>query len=420
MVFFCEKNHPYTKFLTDSTLEENTVKRRTFYRNLLLAAVAAPSVPVLGEPLIAQAASQTDQSATPPAPCHRSLTEYKLPPAMETHEIIKMPDSPLILISQQSNSHLVKLWLDPMTEQTIGVKAFLLGSTDSMLHGLRVSRWYPGKIWATLEASNKLLLVDPGSSGLAIPPKIIRTIDIPDGGKGPHYVEEYGEFLWVTLKESYHVLAINHTDPTSYSLYQALPHPIFVARHPISDEFYVSEDVSSKLLRINFATQTTSQIAIPPAHGQQPVGLVAGPTGIWFVLLGTAQQGTGTFGRINAQGEITWFRLTLPEGRNAGLLHIAFDPPGTQGEPHAWLLGSSIISPNVFDMIVRVTFDPAYTQLKSEEIAVLPTQLCKAHRLLPLPHSVLATELSTSTVAQLRTMSDCRWMPSSIIDPGPG
>jgi len=389
------------------------VNRRTFYRNLLLAAVAAPSVAMLGEPLTAQAAAQCAQSATPPVPCHRSLIEYQLPPAEETHEIIKMPGSPLALISQQSNSHLVKLWFDPITEQIKGIKAFPLGPTDALLHGLAVSRRYPGKIWATHEGGNRLLLVDPGNGGLTIPPKILRTIDIPDGGKGPHYVEEFGELLWVSLKESNQVLAINHTDPTRYWLYQALPQPIFVARHPFSGEFYASEDVSSKLLRINFATQTTSQIAIPSTHGQRPVGLIAGPAGIWFVLLGTAQQGTGMFGRIDERGGITWFRLTSPEGRNAGLLHIAFDPPGTQSEPHAWLLGSSIISPNVFDLIVRVTFDPTYTQLKSEEIAVLPTQFCKAHRLLPLPHSVLATELTSSTVAQLFTTSDCHWKQPS-------
>jgi virginiamycin B lyase len=384
------------------------VKRRTFYRNLLLAALAAPSIPMLEEPLTVLAAAQSTQSIPLSGPCQRSLTEYVLPPAEQTHEVIKMPGSPLILISQQSPSQLTKLWLDPTSEQITGIKAFPIGSAEAMLHGLAVSHLYPGKIWATLEAANKLLLIDPGNNGLNVPPRILRTIDIPGGGNGPHYVGEYGEYLWVTLKESYQVLTISITNPTRYRLYQGLPHPIFIARHPISGDFYASEDVSSKLLHINVATQTTSQIPIPPARGQQPVGLVAGPAGIWVVLLGTAQQGTGTFGRINTQGEFTWFRLTSSEGRNAGLLHIAFDTSSTSSEPHAWLLGSSIGSPKVFDLIARVTFDATYTQLKSEEIAVLPTQYSEAHRLLPLPHSILATELASATVAQLR-MPACSW-----------
>lgn len=297
-----------------------------------------------------------------------------------------MPNKPLVLVSQMSNSNLVKLRLDPSTEEVTGVRAFQLGPKDAMLHGLTVSTRYPGKIWATHEAGNKLLLVDPGADRFATPPKIVRTIDIPGGGQGPHYVGEYGDLLWVSLKGSDQVLAINHTDPQRYRLYEAGPHPIFVARHPDT--------------------------------GKTPVGLAAGPAGLWVVLLGTTEQGTGTFGRINGNGEITWFTLTSPAGRKAGLLHIAFDPPG-QERRNAWLLGSSIISPNALDLIIRVTFDDTYTQLKSEEVAALPTQLCKAHRLLPLSKSVLVTELTSATVAQLVTDPRCRWHQSTTTEPSP-
>jgi virginiamycin B lyase len=53
------------------------------------------------------------------------------------------------------------------------------------------------------------------------------------------------------------------------------------------------------------------------------------------------------------------------------------------------------------DVIIRVDFNETSTEIVDEEAAALPTQLCKAHRLLPLKSSVLATELATSTVTQL-------------------
>jgi virginiamycin B lyase len=375
--------------------------RRSFHRNLLLAAVTAP---VAGAPWGQPAALA---APGPAMPCRRSLTEYELPPAAETHEMIKLPGKPMVLVSQMSNSTLVKLQLDPDTEKVTGIQGFPLGAPNERLHGLALSSRYPGKIWATLEAGNKLILVDPGVDRLDIAPKIVRTIDIPGGGKGPHYVGEYGDQLWVSLKTSDQVLAIDHADPEKYKLYSAEPHPIFVAQHPKTKDFYASQDMSSKILRIDGKTQKTSQIEIPAGRGATPVGLVAGPAGLWVVLLGTTEKGTGTFGRINGDGEITWFTLTSPVGRNAGLLHLAFALKVAGKLPSAWLLGSSIISPNALDAIIRVTFDDNYTQVKSEEVTALPTQLCKAHRLLVLDNSVLATELTSATVAQLVADRGC-------------
>ncbi|MGH3718824.1 MAG: hypothetical protein ACRDRI_08285 [Pseudonocardiaceae bacterium] len=198
--------------------------------------------------------------------------------------------------------------------------------------------------------------MDPGADRLDTPPKVVKTIKIPGGGKGPHYVDEYGDLLWVSLKTSDQVLAINHKDPRKYRLYETKPDPIFVARHPGSGEFYVSQDQAGEILRINAKTNKTSRLKIPAARGTTPVGLVAGPAGLWVVLLGTKQGGTGTFGRIDSNGEITWFTLTSPEGRRAGLLHVAFDRPVAGQRPSAWLLSSSIISPNSLDAIIRVTF----------------------------------------------------------------
>jgi hypothetical protein len=200
----------------------------------------------------------------------------------------------------------------------------------------------------------------------------VREIDVPGGGRGPHYVGEYEDLLWISLKGSDQVLAINHTDPRQYWLYDAKPHPIFVARHPTTGDFYASQDQTSAILRIDHPSRTTTQLPIPDEHGTTPVGLVAGPTGAWVTLLGTIEQGSGTFGRIDGNGTLTWFRLNSPPITRAGLLHIAFDPALARQPPSAWLLGSSISSPNALDVIIRVTFDDGYTQILGEEVAVLP------------------------------------------------
>jgi len=60
-------------------------------------------------------------------------------------------------------------------------------------------------------------------------------------------------------------------------------------------------------------------------------------------------------------------------------------------------------------VIIRVTFDDEYTKILGEEVAVLPTQQCKAHRLLPLDSSVFTTELASATVAQLVTEPGSVW-----------
>lgn len=293
-----------------------------------------------------------------------------------------------------------------------------LGPSDAMLHGLTPSTHHPGLVWATHEGGNRLLLVDPGTDRLETPPEIVQEIDVPGGGRGPHYVSEYGDLLWVSLKNSNQVLAINHTDPRQYWLYDGQPHPIFVGRHPDTGIFYASQDQASMLLRIDHDTETTTQIEIPARYGTTPVGLAAGPTGLWVVLLGTSEVGTGTFGRIDADGEFTWFQLTSSEVSQAGLLHLAFDPPGVDQPPGVWLLGSSVISPNVQDVIIRVTFDEQYTRILSEAVAVLPTQHCKAHRLLPLNRSLLVTELTSATVAQLITEADTVWDRPTTPEPG--
>lgn len=374
------------------------MERRTFQSRLLALGGLTAAGALLGAPE-GEAAGPGPHGV----PCRRSLTEYGLPPAEETHEIVKVPGRPMALVSQMSNSRLVKLRLDPRTEQVTGIRAFALGPSGAMLHGLAVSSRHPGRIWATHEGGNRLLLVDPRPDALDDAPRIEREIAVPGGGHGPHYISEYGDMLWVTLKESNQVLALDHTRPGRHRLFDARPQPIFAAQHPVSGDFYVSQDGASAVLRIDPRSGRTAQIPVPGEQGSTPVGLVGGPGGVWVVLLGTARAGTGTFGRIGADGRIAWHRLRDPQGHAAGLLHLAFDPPGSrrEREPGVWLLGSSIVSDAAQDIVVRVRFDPSWTRIVGEEYAALPTQRCKAHRLLPLENSVFVTELTTATVAQL-------------------
>jgi len=150
----------------------------------------------------------------------------------------------------------------------------------------------------------------------------------------------------VSLKGSDQVLVINHVDPRQYWLYDAKPHPIFVARHPTSGEFYASQDQTSALLRIDHRSKTATQLPIPAEQGSTPVSLVAGLVGVWVTLLGTTEQGSGTFGRLDSHGGLTWFRLSSPPVARAGLLHIAFDPPSAhQPAPGYWARRSSHPAP---------------------------------------------------------------------------
>lgn len=151
------------------------VDRRSFHRGLVLTALT----PALAGCARAGPSTMAQDHAQTAADVHRrAVTEYALPPAQQTHELIKLPGAPLVLVSQQFPSQLVKLWLDPATEQITGVQSFPLGPADAMLHGLALSTHHPGLIWVTHEAGNRLLLVDPGAARLATPPTIVREIDV--------------------------------------------------------------------------------------------------------------------------------------------------------------------------------------------------------------------------------------------------
>ncbi|KAK3821554.1 MAG: hypothetical protein J3Q66DRAFT_333593 [Benniella sp.] len=335
--------------------------------------------------------------------------ENQLPTTPQTHEVIMVTGSSVMLISQLSNSVLLKASVDA-NGVVKDVGAFQIGSPNSRLHGLVNSQVYPGQVWVTLQEDNILLRIDPKVNDILAPPTIEQIIRIQEdlegckaadgtgvGCKGPHYVGEYGDELWTTLQDSSHVLRINHKFPSNYAVYKAQPRPIFIAKHPVNNMFYTGQDNSASVMKIDPTTGVTTQIPIPGSAGQTPVGMVSGPNGIWFTLLGTNTSGTGTFGHIGADDTIKYHKLNSTWGKDASLLHLGMDPD--MGASHTvWLLSSSIIYTKALDSVIKVVFDPTYQTIVKEEVTALPTQECKAHRIWLTPTAVFATELTSAKV----------------------
>ncbi|CEL11275.1 hypothetical protein ASPCAL14378 [Aspergillus calidoustus] len=355
----------------------------------------------------------------------RRLTEYLMPVTTATHEFARVPNANLILLTQMSNSELVKIELDAATEEPIAYHSFPMGQNNqSMLHGVWPSTKYPGLVWLSLQADNKLLLVDPGKN-LSSVPKIRRTIDIPKPGKGPHCVFEIGDRVWAGLKEAseqtgeYYVFSADmHRNSTK--LYQCLNSPVFIAEEPATGLFYATQDNDSSIMRINVTSGETSQIPIPPSVGNNAVGMISiasGPLrGVWFTLAGNATGGTGTFGHIGAEGKIKFFSLQHEIlGGNAGLLHLADASTEADG-PALWLLSTSLLSTNSPDALIRVTFDDSISSVNGEEYISMQTQNAKVHRVLPLKSSVMVSELNTFTLAQLKYNNTVagQWLPAEL------
>lgn len=271
----------------------------------------------------------------------KSVSEYPLPAASMTHELAEISGQNMLVVSQMDNSTLLKVAIDPPSGRPQAVAAFQIGSMMGGLHGLVASKAYPGQIWCTFQFDNKLARVDPGE-GLETAPVVVQEIPIPAPGRGPHGIIEEGPNVWTTLKDSAHVLRVNHTNPADYTLCPAERKPIFVARHAKSGNFYASQDQSSQILCMDERGDCVSKTPIPATEGSTPVGLVAGPDGnIWFTLLNAP----GTFGRIGPKGDYTWFHLATPLGKAAALLHLNFDPHPPGPLPRLFLLGSSIVNP---------------------------------------------------------------------------
>ncbi|KFH61809.1 hypothetical protein MVEG_12318 [Podila verticillata NRRL 6337] len=257
----------------------------------------------------------------------------------------------------------------------------------SALHGLTNSKFFRN--------DNKLLLIDPKVHSLQAAPIVLKEISVPAPGLGPHYVGEYGIDLWASLQDSYAVLRISHVNPCDYNIYQGVPRPVFVAQYPISKVFYTGQDDSSAIMRIDPKTGSTTQYMVPPEIGQTPVGMISGPNGVWFTLLGNVTSGTGTVGFIDAHNNIIYHKLQSVLGQDAALLHLAFDLNVAKNHV-LWLLSSSINDSNALNSIIKITFDAKWQSILKEEVKALPTQYSEAHRILITPHNIFATELASS------------------------
>src|SRR5215472_12415445 len=216
----------------------------------------------------------------------KRVTEYPLPAAAQTHEIIAVPNSNTLLVSQQTNSMLVKVALDPATGAPVRAVAHLVGTPTDGLHGLCNSQFHPGMVWASLQFTSQVVLLDPKSGNVDEPPVILQTFTLPVAARGPHVVIEDGPILWASCKDGVQVVCIAHKESQPYTLYTAERRPIFVAVHKNSGLVFGSEDQSSSILWINPSNGQTGQIPIASDTGSTPVGLIAGPDGnVWFVLL---------------------------------------------------------------------------------------------------------------------------------------
>jgi virginiamycin B lyase len=339
---------------------------------------------------------------TAPRAAHaKTVAEYPLPAAGQTHEVAAVGANTLV-ISQQTNSRLVKVILDEATGTPRSAASFLIDAPDAGFHGLFASRTHPGCVWATVQFGNALLLIDPVAGDPDAEPRILARIPIPAPGRGPHVVVEYGDELWATCKDSSHVVRINASDPSDHTVYPALRKPIFVAKHPTSGDVYASQDQSSSILRIPAGGGAPVQMPVPAEQGSTPVGLVQGPDGnVWFVLLGGSTGGNGRFGRINANASIDWFGLKTKTGTNAGLLHLGFDENPDAANPRVWLLGSSISAMGVLNAVFRVTFTPGWEAIDTQQTFTFPTQFCMAHRVLARDNGIFATEMMTSLLVHV-------------------
>jgi len=244
----------------------------------------------------------------------KTATEYPLPANQQTHEIVS-PVEGLLLVSQQPGSALVKIGVAPDTGRPISAVSHVIHDRFAGLHGLCVSKRHSGLVWATLQFTSELLLIDPVAGDLGAAPKILQRVTLPPPARGPHVVIEDGDDLWTSCKDSHHVVRVRPDDPESTpSIYPCPPRPIFVAVHPQSKDVYASLDGKSAILRIprDPATGLTQVIDIPAERGSTPVGLVAGPDGnVWLTAAGGSKLGalnpfTGALSEHPLRRATTW------------------------------------------------------------------------------------------------------------------
>jgi streptogramin lyase len=337
----------------------------------------------------------------------KTVVEYSLPAAAQTHEILALSDD-VLLISQQTDGSLVKVALNKNGQPTRARK-WTPTNERSGLHGLALyfslkDGFLVRTVWATVQFDNAILQIDPRTDDINLPPQVIETIPIPSPAFGPHSVVGNKGNLWITCKDSSHIVRINIDNPDDHRVWAVSRRPIFVAVHPTSGDVFASLDLSNKIWHYKNDERNGEEIAIPPEKGSTPVGLIAGADGnAWVVLLGNKTTGTGTFGRINKDASIDWFTMFSDIGSTAPLLHLAFDQDPTR----FWLLGSSTGCPSCVNAVFTVKIDNISTggtanpRIAIQNTILLPTQRSQAHRVISHRGSLYITELTTSTLAHI-------------------
>lgn len=332
----------------------------------------------------------------------KRVTEYPLPAATQTHEIVAVPNSNMLVVSQQTNSTLVKVALNPATGLPVRAVGHLVGKPTDGLHGLFASQVHPGMVWATMQFTSQVILLDPKAGNVDEPPVILQTYTLPLAARGPHVVIEDGPILWVSAKDGGQVVRVAYKQPQPYTLYVAERRPIFVAVQKSTGLVFATEDQSSSILWIDPATGKTGQIPIPSEMGSTPVGMIPGPDGnVWFVLLGNSSGGTGRFGRINKDKAIEWYHLAAGAWSNAGLIHLAWESAAGDAPQSLLLLASSMANPSALNGVVRVTFNPTMSAVDTEAAALLATANCMTHRVASTPKGWYVTELGGCQIAHV-------------------
>ncbi|KAH8645714.1 hypothetical protein BX600DRAFT_477874 [Xylariales sp. PMI_506] len=337
----------------------------------------------------------------------KNVAEYPLPAAAQTHEILAVSDN-LLLISQQTDGSLVKVALNSNGQPT-GARKWTATNQWSGLHGLALHSGSGANssaptVWATVQFDNAILQIDPKGDDINSQPEVINTIPIPSPAFGPHGVLENNGNLWISCKDSSHVVRISISNPDDYQVWAVSGRPIFVAVHPTSGDVFSGLDLSSKIWHYKNDGGVGEEIAIPPEKGTTPVGLIAGADGnAWVVLLGSSTAGTGTFGRINQDASIDWFTMTSSIGNTAPLIHLAFDQDPTQ----FWVLGSSTTCASCVNAVFTVKIDDVSAggttspRIAVQNTIMLPTQRSWTHRVISHRGSLYVTELTTSTLAHI-------------------
>jgi len=333
----------------------------------------------------------------------KQAREYPLPASSQTHEVVAITPG-MLLVSQQPSGALVKVRLDPTSGRPLESVAHVIDSPFSGVHGLTLSRQNPGKVWVTLQFSSQLLLIDPVPQDIDAPPLIEQRIDLPQPARGPHVVAEDGTSLWVSCKDSHHIVQIDARSSSINRVIPCPPRPIFVQVHPRSRDVYATLDQSSALFRIPAAsTGEPTQIPLDPQFGSTPVGMVPGPDGnLWFAMLGTSSGGKGSFGRIREDGGIDQFQLQTGVAGGAAFIHLGFPPDETKGAV-MYLLASSMAAHSALNAVIELRMSPDYSRVETQQSIVFPTQQSMSHRVLSTAQGLYATQLGSCTLVHLQT-----------------